>query len=941
MTTSFLDPNNLTLADVLARVEDDQTLGDARRRALCTAVRQLGDLLGGDLSKLPARVPKLSGSLPMPQSVQASTPAKTLRRIREDAQAALRCAGIIRSLRAASASPAWKRLHGLLPNQDMKVGLSHFIRYCNATGIPPECVDDEVVDRFVSAIRADNQVARPNAVHRRTCYVWNKAVDLVAGWPATRLSLPSYRRPPTALPFTAFPASFQSEVKEHLAWLGSKDLFARFPAPIVYRPASIRMRRDLIQFAASAYVRRGHPVRDLQSLADLVEPYRVKEILRQYIDQDKGEVRVAARMIAQASVSIARDWLRLDESLLDELRHIRHKLGNQERTLNQKNRTALRQFDDERSCRLLFGLPWRLREEAYRRDTGSSRSTLTIQLAVAIQILIEAPVRVKNLVSIMLESNLVRPEGKCGPLNLLVYEDESKNRARVEFELSAQLAELIEEYIGRFRPRIALEGNPYLFPAYHLGKKHLAHKDRGTLSHQIKAMVRKWTGLNLTPHQFRHLAAKFILQNEPGNMEAVRRLLGNRSLQTTSTYYAGIGTAGAVEDYGNILKKERKRLGPSRGEWPQPGPRNRQVKASATGVDNMRGRKSIGFADWPESDQQGWLRALRVGDRFDGKGLAAHWSTESLSTIKKGYGRWIGYLAVEEPNALKLSPGDRITPARVKRFVGAIRPSVAESTLRNYVKQTYAAARVMTPENDWSWLLKVTRRMDQLIPPNKRPERLPSPVRLWDLGVDLMECAHKKARPFQEATTYRDGLMIALLARIPLQRRNLAGITLGRNLVAKGDSYWLRFSEQETTNRVPLELPLPDELLPYMAKYLKELRPRFLNADRHDGLWPSVMGRPMHSDTTRQRICHHTREAFGFPVRPRLFRVAAARAIARHSPENLQMTKDLLGLKGFKSVERFHTQAQTIEASRRYRAVISNLRDPLPRGVAGNLPSSR
>ncbi len=319
MTASFLNPNNLTLADVLAHVEDDQTLGESRRRTLCLAVRQLGDLLGGDLSRLPARVPKLTGASAIPQSAQASVPAGTLRKIRLDSQAALRSAGIFPSLRAVSASPAWMRLHGLL-NTDMKVGLSHFFRYCNATGTAPECVNDEVVDRFVGAIRADNQVARPNAVHRRTCYVWNKAADLIAGWPAARLSVPNYRKPPTNLRIAAFPLSFQYEVNEHLTWLGSKDVFAQHPAPRVYRPDSIRMRRDHIQFAASAFAKRGHPAHELTSLADLVEPWRVKEILRHYINQDTGEVRAIARHVAQSIVSIARDWLR-DWSSPTELVH--------------------------------------------------------------------------------------------------------------------------------------------------------------------------------------------------------------------------------------------------------------------------------------------------------------------------------------------------------------------------------------------------------------------------------------------------------------------------------------------------------------------------------------------------------------------------------------------------------------------------------------------
>lgn len=922
MTTSFLDANNLTLADVLARVEDDLTLPESRRRALCSAVRELAVLLGGDLSKLPARVPKLTGNAPMPQSVQAKVPAKTLRKIREDAQAALRSAGIFPSLRAVSAPPAWMRLNGLLPNTDMKNGLSHFIRYCNATGTAPECVDDGVVDRFVSAIRADNQVGRPNAVHRRTCYVWNKAVDLIAEWPAARLSVPSYRKPPTNLRVAAFPLSFQHEVNEHLAWLGSKDVFAQHPAPRVYRPESIRMRRDHIQFAASAFARRGHPPHELTSLADLVEPWRVKEILRHYINQDTGEVRVIARHIAQSIVSIARDWLRVDETLLDELRHIRFKLGPQEATLKQKNRAALRQFDDEGNRRALLELPWRLKEEAYLRDTGSLRSAVTMQLAVAIQILIEAPIRSKNLTALSLDNNLVRPEGERGPLHLVVHEDESKNSARLEFELSDELSDLIEEYTRRFRRRLALEDNCYLFPAQHLGRKYLAHKLPQTLTYQIRLIVRKWIGLDLTPHQFRHLSAKFILQDDPGNIAAVGRLLGNRNHQTTSTYYAGLLCSSAVEYFGHIFEKERKRLSQSNEEWPQQEQPDQDVKAPG----QMKGRKIVGFARWPEIDRQAWSRALRSGDRFDGRGLAAHWSKASLRAAKDGYGRWIGYLAAEEPEALKQSPGDRMTPERLKRFVEAIGPAVTANSLLNYVNNSHSALRVMAPEEDWSWLRKVIRRLFWLLPPKKPQQRVPSPVQLWDLGIALMESAHQKRRPSGSAIAYRDGLMIALLARIPLQRRYLVSMRLGRNLVVRGASYWVIFSEQETTYRIPMEFAVPDELVPYVAKYLQELRPRLFMAGFHDGLWPSAMGGPMTAEQMCTRIYNHTREAFGIPITPRFFRVAAAKAIARHEPENLQMTKDLLGLKGFRAVERFHAQAQTIEASRRYRAVISNLR---------------
>jgi integrase len=51
-----------------------------------------------------------------------------------------------------------------------------------------------------------------------------------------------------------------------------------------------------------------------------------------------------------------------------------------------------------------------------------------------------------------------------------------------------------------------------------------------------------WPLLKLTPHQFRHLAAKIVLDANAGAYELVRQLLGHKNLKTTTNFYAGIDT---------------------------------------------------------------------------------------------------------------------------------------------------------------------------------------------------------------------------------------------------------------------------------------------------------------------------------------------------------------------------------------------------------------
>ena len=49
-------------------------------------------------------------------------------------------------------------------------------------------------------------------------------------------------------------------------------------------------------------------------------------------------------------------------------------------------------------------------------------------------------------------------------------------------------------------------------------------------------------GIRLTPHQFRHAAAKILLDAKPGHYEVVRKVLGHKSLTTTYSHYAGAET---------------------------------------------------------------------------------------------------------------------------------------------------------------------------------------------------------------------------------------------------------------------------------------------------------------------------------------------------------------------------------------------------------------
>jgi integrase len=69
---------------------------------------------------------------------------------------------------------------------------------------------------------------------------------------------------------------------------------------------------------------------------------------------------------------------------------------------------------------------------------------------------------------------------------------------------------MLRTYLAVFRPRLVSTASHWLFPG-----ESDDHKTKTTLSDQIIDRITKEIGIRVTPHQFRHLAAAFILEKDP------------------------------------------------------------------------------------------------------------------------------------------------------------------------------------------------------------------------------------------------------------------------------------------------------------------------------------------------------------------------------------------------------------------------------------------
>jgi integrase len=218
--------------------------------------------------------------------------------------------------------------------------------------------------------------------------------------------------------------------------------------------------------------------------------------------------------------------------------------------LTKKNRSRLRPFDDSGNALALVRMPEKLMSLA-DRERRPQRAALSAEMAVVIEILLMAPIRIGNLAALDIERHLVRPGRVDGGLHIVIEGDEVKNDEPLEFPLPPGSVRLIEHYLDKHRPALAPFTNTALFPTAR------GTKSDATLREQIIAVVHRHTGLRVNPHLFRHIAAKLYLDAHPGGYELIRRLLGHVSIETTIAFYTGLETAAAVRHFDATILKLR------------------------------------------------------------------------------------------------------------------------------------------------------------------------------------------------------------------------------------------------------------------------------------------------------------------------------------------------------------------------------------------------
>ena len=346
---------------------------------------------------------------------------------------------------------------------------------------------------------------------------------------------------------------------------------------------------------------------------------------------------------------------------------------------------------------------------------------------------------------------------------------------------------------------------------------------------------------------------------------------------------------------------------------------------------------SFPFAEWPADDQRLWTAAFEAGDLFDDGGSGAHLCAATRLMLQKSYARFLRFIVVEHHDLLLCPPNERIDRTVVAGFVAWRRQSCRDTSVVLELRCLCRALKLICPGTDWSWLGAIVQRIAASALCGAKRHHLITSAQLYALGVQLMDRAVANTNAAQsvrlrDAYIYRDGLMIALLAVIPLRRRTFAALTIGRQLVKAGALWALDIPAEDTKTRQPLEYSILPDLSERIDQYLERYRRHMLGADPHNAaLWPSRFGRPIRAIAIYEAIGKRTRTAFGFGVSPHRFRHAAASFWAIQDPTNARGVKDLLGHASFQTTEKHYIRAQSQLAGRKLAHAVDKYRDHSPR----------
>jgi integrase len=569
---------HVTLGDMVQRIASMPDLTVTQKRDLTSAIRRaaaLFSVIGLQADATPAFISsKLKGFSP---AMAGMTP-QTFANFKSLLRRAFRIVGVsVQPGKNTGPLPEmWDTLLAMIPDIWDRRRLDRFANFAARQGWAPAEITTEHMLRFLTTLAHEAINGDEREDYVQACKTWNKLADTLPTWPGKAVTI-QHKRTSYMVKIDDLEPTLRFEIETYLDVLAAQGsdepVFFKGITRKSLSPVTVSLRRTQIMQYVSALAAQGHPLASLTSIDAITQPAAITAAMNFLFLRAGQKVATQIQFIALAVRGLLyrhltgqlRRRTRQDKDrpapptnafidpridLLDEVIRITRPT---DRGLAAKNKRCNAQFDDRHNVAALLHLPGRLMTEAAK--TGGKEGARLAEVALAIELLLMCPIRIGNLVGLDLARHIIRcrPDKK-GVVHVVIPKDEVKNKREIEFELPAGLTRMLDRHIKDYRPLLPGAGSTWLFPSTEGGPR--LYK---LLARQISGIVHRYTGLTMTPHQFRHVGGKLFLEANPTGHEIVRQVLGHASIDTTTQHYTGINQvkAGRTFDKGVLALREK------------------------------------------------------------------------------------------------------------------------------------------------------------------------------------------------------------------------------------------------------------------------------------------------------------------------------------------------------------------------------------------------
>ncbi|MXN63869.1 site-specific integrase [Stappia sp. GBMRC 2046] len=325
---------------------------------------------------------------------------------------------------------------------------------------------------------------------------------------------------------------------------------------------------------------------------------------------------------------------------------------------------------------------------------------------------------------------------------------------------------------------------------------------------------------------------------------------------------------------------------------------------------------------WPEADRRAWQGACRPGERLARGGCASQLKPITRADLARRYGYLLDFCERTGGLDLAAPAAAHVRPDILDPFLEELRARVSSVTCHGTIYKIRRFAVILAPTTDFGWLREIERDLDLEKVPHPKHDRIVNARLLVEAGLTRMQenQATARAGSVNAATRYRDGLMVALLGCCPIRLKNLASLSLGRQIRDIDGAWRIVLPASETKTNRHDERPVPAFLAPRIATWL-ELRETVLNATS-PGFWIGRGGAPLSYLGVEGAIARTTRASLGRAIYPHLFRDCAVQLVASEAGERMGIASATLQHADPKITEAHYNKGAMVEAARAYECLL-------------------